>query len=119
MINNTYTYSYYVYPNQTNLIDGSNTQIQFKLNQPEYRDWMINKNITEFTQIKLFKSLNQKSPTFQTEIKFEVGQNFVSMTQIELQEKGYIVAVIVNSNITNYKASRRLLEAEDRLGRHT
>lgn len=51
LINNTYTYSYYVYPNLTNSIDGSNTQIQFKLNQPEYRDWMINKNITEFTQI--------------------------------------------------------------------
>lgn len=67
--------------------------------------------------------MNQKSPVFQTEIKFEVGRNFISLTQMELQEKGYIVVVLVNSNITNYSGSRRrerfLEDLEDRLGSKT
>lgn len=109
-VNHTYTYSYYIYPEETNNFDGSNAQIQFKMNQPEFRDWLINKNVTEFTTIMFLKSLNQNTPKFQQDMTYEIGSDYLHMKNIELQERGYVVAALVNSNITNFVRRRRFLE---------
>jgi hypothetical protein len=104
-VNNTYTYSYYIYPEQTNSFDGSNSVIQQGLNQPEYRDWMINKNVSDFAEVRFSKELNNKAPTFLNEIQLETGIDWVYLKNVELQEHGYVIACLVNSNITNYAGS--------------
>ncbi len=83
-VNNTYTYSYYIYPEQTNSFDGSNSVIQQKLNQPEYKDWMINKNVSDFAEVRFSKELNNKAPTFLNDILLETGMDWVTMKNVEL-----------------------------------
>jgi len=72
------------------------------INQPSYRDWMINKNLSYFLEAGFTENINDNLPSFLEEIKLKSGRNWVSINNIVLLDNGYIVAVVVNSNITNF-----------------
>ncbi len=64
---------------------------------------MINKNLSYFLEAGFTKNINDKLPSFLEEIEITTGKNWIAINNIVLLDNGYIVAVIVNSNITNFE----------------